>query len=56
MVPWPGFRPGHNTDCRQEYLARGAQQQAAQREEREREESKNRLLHGFRLYSNKMTW
>ena len=40
------FRPGHNTDCRQEYLARGAQQQAAQREEREREESRNRLLHG----------
>jgi 8-oxo-dGTP pyrophosphatase MutT (NUDIX family) len=43
------FRPGHNTDCRQEYLARGAQQQAAQREEREREESRNRLLHNWTI-------
>jgi hypothetical protein len=50
MSPWPCFRPGHSTDCRQEYLARGAQQQAAQREERERErigeKREKRLLHG----------
>jgi 8-oxo-dGTP pyrophosphatase MutT (NUDIX family) len=43
------FRPGHNTDCRQEYLARGAQQQAAQREEREREKSEDRLLHNWTI-------
>ena len=39
LVPGPWWASGHNTDCRQEYLARGAQQQAAQREEREREGS-----------------
>jgi hypothetical protein len=55
MVPWP-FQACHNTDCRQECLARGAQQQAAQREKREREKSKDSLLHGVRLYSNKMRW
>ena len=39
--------PSNCTDCRQGYLARGAQQQAAQREEREREGSeKPCLLHG----------
>ena len=48
------FRPGHNTDCRQEFLARGAQQQAAQREEREREESGNRLLHDLDYTAPKM--
>ena len=41
--------PGDSTDCRQEYLARGAQQQAAQREEREREESEDRLLHALTI-------
>src|SRR5678809_933021 len=46
MIPWPLFGPSDCTDCRQEYLARGAQQQAAQREEREREESVKSLLHG----------
>src|SRR5438874_1209342 len=49
MSPWP-FWAGHSTDCRQEYLARGAQQQAAQREKREREKNGNRLLHA-RHYS-----
>jgi hypothetical protein len=46
-MKYPGgpWGPVNNTDCRQEYLARGAQQQAAQREEREREESEDRLLH-----------
>src|SRR5687768_7096132 len=41
--------PGCDTDCRGEYLARGAQQQAAQREEREREEARNKhgLLHAW---------
>src|SRR5688500_20217742 len=50
------FRPGHNTDCRQECLARGAQQQAAQREERGREESGNRLLHEYDYTTPKMIW
>jgi MFS family permease len=38
----------HNSDCRRECLARGAQQQVAQREKREREEAKDKrgLLHG----------
>ncbi len=37
-----------HSDCGQEYLARGAQQQAAQREERQGEEAakKQGLLHG----------
>ncbi len=56
MVPWPCFRPGRYTDCGLEYLARGAQQQAAQREEREREESENRLLHGHDYTTLKMNW
>ena len=60
MVPWPCFRPGRNTDCRREYLARGAQQQAAQREERERERieemHENRLLHGVDYTTPKMNW
>jgi hypothetical protein len=56
MVPWPDFRPGHNTDCRQECLARGAQQQAVQREERGREESGNRLLHEYDYTTPKMIW
>src|SRR5919198_3118655 len=49
MSPWP-LRAGHSTDCKQEYLAREAQQQAAQREEREREKRADRLLHA-RHYS-----
>ncbi len=42
------------SDCGQGYLARGAQQQAAQREEREREEARNKhgLLHAWH-YSSK---
>jgi len=42
LGPWG---PRNYTDCRQEYLARGAQQQAAQREKREREKSGKGLLH-----------
>ena len=56
MIPWPFVGPGNNTDCRQEYLARGAQQQAAQREEREREESGKRLLHGHDYTTLKISW
>jgi hypothetical protein len=37
--------PVHNTDCRQEFLAGGPQQQAAQREKREREKNGYHLLH-----------
>ena len=54
MIPWPLFGPSDFTDCRQEYLARGAQQQAAQREEREREESVKSLLHGMDYTTPKM--
>jgi len=46
MGPWALRGPGHNTDCGREFLARGAQQQAAQREEREREENgEKHLMH-----------
>jgi MFS family permease len=40
------FRPGHNTDCRQEYLAREAQQQAQREERREGEPRKEQRKHG----------
>jgi 8-oxo-dGTP pyrophosphatase MutT (NUDIX family) len=47
MSPWPGSGHSRNTDCRREYLAREAQQQAAQREERQgKEAAENGLLHG----------
>ena len=60
MSPWPFLGPSNNTDCRQEYLARGAQQQAAQREERERErigeKREKSLLHGHDYTTLKMNW
>src|SRR5258706_10177159 len=37
--------PVNYTDCRQEFLAGGPQQQAAQREKREREKNSDHLLH-----------
>src|SRR5688500_3290325 len=52
------FRPGHSTDCRQECLARGAQQQA-QREERRGGKHKHGPMHdgtiARRMDSKQMT-
>jgi 8-oxo-dGTP pyrophosphatase MutT (NUDIX family) len=47
MSPWAWWALGCDTDCRRECLAREAQQQAAQREERQgKEATENGLLHG----------